>query len=155
MARDKSHLCLCLPPPIKCGHWETKWVTNSPGSFGAWSNDPIRVLHPSSSCTGLKQWPHKELKYEALHTNSNFVQDPDEQASKDLLETYRVQALNNLNKYQITTKVWRDKKVTQRNLTRVTWSSSPQWEQKVKASSSQSENAPLSSVWRLHRMPTG
>jgi hypothetical protein len=55
--------------------------------------------------------PH-ELKHGSPRTYPKATPDIDDLATKDLLDEDHVNALNALNKYQVTTKTWRNKVVT-------------------------------------------
>jgi hypothetical protein len=53
----------------------------------------------------------EEIKHRSLHTTTETTACPNEVKEKDLLESDRLNAVANLQKYQEETRTWRDPKV--------------------------------------------
>lgn len=81
----------------------------------------------------------QELMHSSPRSDPTIVSDINELTTKDVLDGDRAQALDALNKYQATTKFWRDRVVVPKEiqgdliLTRTTWTKSkgknePIWE---------------------------
>jgi hypothetical protein len=69
---------------------------------------PFHLLYGSEAMTP------QEIKHGSPRTSASVVPDIDEPTSKDLIDGYRVFALQVLNKYQAQTKAWRDYAVVPR-----------------------------------------
>lgn len=94
----------------------------------------------------------QELKHGSPRTNFNTTPDIDELAAKDLLDDDWVEALNALNKYQATTKSWREKAIIPKEFEEGTSSSSGQQKQNSRANLNQSGKDP--SLSRRRRLRT-
>jgi hypothetical protein len=57
----------------------------------------------------------EEIKHKSLHTIAKAPPCPSEAEEKDLLESERLKALTNMQKYQDDTRNWRDAKVKKRD----------------------------------------
>jgi len=58
----------------------------------------------------------EEIKYKSARTTTEASSCPTEAEAKDLLEPERLKAVENLEKYQLETKAWRDKKTKEKTL---------------------------------------
>jgi hypothetical protein len=58
----------------------------------------------------------KEIKLHSTRTKAEAIYNPTETESKDLLESERMKAVENLHSYQNKTRAWRDKKVRQKKI---------------------------------------
>jgi hypothetical protein len=94
----------------KKGKWaqrlpEAMWALNTT-QYCASGFTPFRLAYGIEAMT-----PH-EYNHGSPRTNPKAILDINEPTAKDLLNGDRVKALDTLNKYQATTKAWRDKVVT-------------------------------------------
>jgi hypothetical protein len=83
---------------------EVFWGLNTTESR-ATSFTPFRLMYEAEAMTP------EELKHVSPRSDPSTIPDADELTAKDLLDGDRVGALNILNKYQASTKSWRDKDV--------------------------------------------
>jgi hypothetical protein len=96
---------------------------------GKWVEELMRAVwsHNTSICRATKFTPSmslygeepvtlEEIKLRSARTKTEATYCTSEGESKDLLESERMEAVENLQSYQNETKAWRDKKVKLKNI---------------------------------------
>jgi hypothetical protein len=100
------------------GEKKGKWAEVMPRDVWSHNTTVCRdtIFTPFQLLFGAEAVLPKEIKYQSLRTTAEVPPCPSEAEEKDLLESERLKAVENLQKYQDETRSWRDPKVKKRDL---------------------------------------
>jgi hypothetical protein len=100
------------------GKKKGKWVEVMPRAVWSHNTMVCRATNftPFWLLFGVEVVLPEEIKHKSLHTVAEAPSCPSEAGEKDLLESERLNAVANLQKYQDETRSWRDPKVKKRDL---------------------------------------
>jgi hypothetical protein len=95
------------------GEKKGKWAEVMPTSVWSHNTTVCRATNftPFQLMYGVEAVLPEEIKHRSLSTTSETLVCPNEAEEKDLLESDRLKAIANLQKYQEETRTWRDPKV--------------------------------------------
>jgi hypothetical protein len=95
------------------GEKKGKWAEVMPTAVWSHNTTVSRATNftPFQLMYGAEAMLPEEIKHWSLRTAIETVPCPNEIEEKDLLESYRLKVVANLEKYQEQTRAWRDPKV--------------------------------------------
>jgi hypothetical protein len=109
-----------------------KLIFNQPR--GKWSDELIKVVWSHNTTTsrstgftafklffGDEAITPEEAKAGSIRTTASVEDEPDYQVTKDTIEGTRLQAIEHINKYQVETIKWHDRKVRLKNIKQGIW----------------------------------